>query len=238
MWSVCSPIAPSACVLLGATESYALEVPCEESIACIYYAKDFCYTTLGGELLQYFGDGSLSIFRSAVEGVTASIEIQRELQSLPKLPVRVGLHLGDIAYDEQGAYGDAVNVAARIEDLSIPGGILISGKIAEEIRNHPELTAVRLGSYELKNVPDAVDIYAILAEGIEVPRPTELTQHGNWPDTARESALPQSLQAHLDRIRQQPVYRVREARVLPRPLPLTGREAEMEVLRSLGRLGQ
>ena len=46
MWSVCSPIAPSACVLLGATESYALEVPCEESIACIYYAKDFCYTTL------------------------------------------------------------------------------------------------------------------------------------------------------------------------------------------------
>ena len=47
VWSVCSPIAPSACVLLGATESYALEVPCEESIACIYYAKDFCYTTLG-----------------------------------------------------------------------------------------------------------------------------------------------------------------------------------------------
>ena len=47
MWSVCSPIAPSACVLLGATESYALEVPCEESIACIYCATDFCYTTLG-----------------------------------------------------------------------------------------------------------------------------------------------------------------------------------------------
>ena len=46
MWSVCSPIAPSACVLLGATESYALEVPCEESTACIYCATDFCYTTL------------------------------------------------------------------------------------------------------------------------------------------------------------------------------------------------
>ncbi len=73
---------------------------------------------LGGELLQYFGDGSLSIFRSAVEGVTASIEIQRELQSAPKLPVRVGLHLGDIAYDEQGAYGDAINIApALIERL-------------------------------------------------------------------------------------------------------------------------
>ena len=188
---------------------------------------------LGGELLQYFGDGSLSIFRSAVEGVTASIEIQRELQSPPKLPVRVGLHVGDIAYDEQGAYGDAVNIAARIEDLSIPGGILISGKIAEEIKNHPELTAVRLGSYELKNVPDAFDIYAILAEGIEVPRPTELTQHGTGPDTVREPALPRSLQAHLDRIRQQPVHRVREARVLPRPLPLTGRGGGMEVLRSL-----
>ena len=91
----------------------------------------------GGKLLQYFGDGSLSIFLSAVEGVTASIEIQRELQASPKLPVRIGLHVGDIAYDEQGAYGAAVNVASRLEALCVPGGILISGKIVEEIKNQP-----------------------------------------------------------------------------------------------------
>ena len=70
-----------------------------------------------GRLIQYFGDGSLSIFPSAVVGVTAAIAVQRHLHSAPSLPVRIGLHVGDIAYDEQGAYGDAVNIASRIESL-------------------------------------------------------------------------------------------------------------------------
>ena len=187
----------------------------------------------GGKLLQYFGDGSLSIFLSAVEGVTASIEIQRKLQSSPKLPVRIGLHVGEIAYDEQGAYGDAVNIASRLEALCIPGGILISGRIVEEIKNHPELTTVLLGSHKLKNVPDLLDIYAVFAEGISVPPPAELVTDGTEPVAGIESELPQSLKNHLGGMRGRSVYRVREPTVLPRPLPFIGREAEMGELRSL-----
>ena len=84
MWSVCSPIAPSACVLLGATESYALEVPCEESIACIYYAKDFCYTTLardrlGIKPLYVYHEPGLISFGSELKALRQGPAFDKEL---------------------------------------------------------------------------------------------------------------------------------------------------------------
>ena len=66
--------------------------------------------THDGDLLQYFGDGSLSIFRSSLQAVEAAVAIQRDLEGEPLL--RIGLHVGEIAYDAQGAYGDAINIAA------------------------------------------------------------------------------------------------------------------------------
>jgi adenylate cyclase len=60
------------------------------------------------------------------------------------IPVRIGIHIGDINYDEDGVYGDGGNVAARIQDLSIPGGVPVSGKVFDEIKNHPELAATGL----------------------------------------------------------------------------------------------
>src|SRR5687767_13764594 len=66
-----------------------------------------------GKIIQYFGDGTLSIFGSAADAVKCSIEIQVELQKEPKVSLRIGLHSGDIAYDSQGVYGDSVNLASR-----------------------------------------------------------------------------------------------------------------------------
>ena len=186
-----------------------------------------------GRLIQYFGDGSLSIFPSAVVGVTAAIAVQRHLHSAPSLPVRIGLHVGDIAYDEQGAYGDAVNIASRIESLAVPGGILISRKVVDEIRNHPELPTVRLGTVELKNVRDPVEVYAIYTEGVEVPRPTELAREGDGSAAEHASPLPESLRAHLDRMQPRLVYRERGTGAFPRTLPFVGRAAEMDALRTL-----
>jgi len=82
-----------------------------------------------GKILQYYGDGTLSIFGSAIESVRCAINIQREMQQNPKIPLRIGIHIGDIVYEDDGVYGDGVNVAARIQSLSVPGVILISDKI-------------------------------------------------------------------------------------------------------------
>ena len=72
-----------------------------------------------GKIIQYFGDGTLTIFGSAVEAVLCAINIQIELQKDPKVNLRIGIHSGDIVYDDDGIFGDCVNVASRIEASAI-----------------------------------------------------------------------------------------------------------------------
>ena len=70
-----------------------------------------------GEILQYFGDGTLSVFDSAVSAVECAVDIQIDLRKEPEVPLRIGIHTGDISWDENGAFGDGVNVASRVENL-------------------------------------------------------------------------------------------------------------------------
>jgi adenylate cyclase len=128
-----------------------------------------------GKIIQFFGDGTLSIFGSAIDAVKCAIEIQFELQKDPKVALRIGLHSGDIAYDSQGVYGDSVNLASRIEALSVPGGVLVSDKIFDEIRNHPDIQTNLLGKFSLKNVKRQVEVYAIANEGLVIPSPAQIS---------------------------------------------------------------
>ena len=127
-----------------------------------------------GKILQYYGDGTLSIFNSAIEAVDCAIQIQQELQTEPKIPLRIGLHTGDIVYDDEGVYGDGVNVASRIEGLAISGSILISGKVFDDVKNHQAFKKVSLGAFDLKNVKKPVEVYAIGNEGLAVPTQKEI----------------------------------------------------------------
>ena len=73
-----------------------------------------------GNILQYYGDGTLSIFSSGVDAVLCAIGIQRKLTKDPKIPLRIGIHIGDIVQEDDGIYGDGVNIASRIESISVP----------------------------------------------------------------------------------------------------------------------
>ncbi len=126
-----------------------------------------------GKIIQYFGDGTLSIFGSAIDAVNAAIAIQNELQKDPKVLLRVGIHSGDIAYDHQGVYGDCVNLASRIEALSVPGAVLVSDKVFDEIKNQAGIQTAMLGKFNLKNVKRQVEIFAIANEGLIVPTPAQ-----------------------------------------------------------------
>ena len=128
-----------------------------------------------GEILQYFGDGTLSIFDSAIDAVQSAIDIQKELQTEPKVLLRIGIHSGDIVYDKEGVYGDCVNVASRIEGLAVPGSVLVSDKVFDEIKNQSEIKTLLLGTYNLKNVKRQVPVYAIANEEIVVPTPAQIS---------------------------------------------------------------
>ena len=95
-----------------------------------------------GNIIQYFGDGTLSAFQSGVEAVECAIAIQRMLGTEYGIPLRIGLHIGDIVFDGIEIYGDGVNFASRIESMSVAGAILISEQLNEELKNHLHISTV------------------------------------------------------------------------------------------------
>jgi len=122
-----------------------------------------------GKVLQYYGDGTLSIFDSAIEAVNCAIEMQLAFKQWPQIPVRIGVHLGDIIYDEEEVIGDGVNIASRVESLAVVGSVFISSKVYDEIKNQPSIRTQSIGYFEFKNVEQPIEVFAIKNEGLTVP---------------------------------------------------------------------
>ena len=129
----------------------------------------------GGEVVQNYGDGSLSVFGSAVNAVNCAIALQHLMMSAESIPLRIGLHLGDIVVEDDDIYGAGVNLASRIESMGVAGNILVSESICKELRNHDEITHVSLGKFDFKNVEEPIEVHAISNPGITVPRRSELS---------------------------------------------------------------
>lgn len=121
-----------------------------------------------GEVVQYFGDGTLSVFNSSVEAVECAIIMQRMFIA-EQIPVRIGIHVGDIVYTNEDIIGDAVNVASRIESCATAGSILISDKVHDQIRSQTHIESKFLDAYELKNVEGAMPLFAIANKGLQIP---------------------------------------------------------------------
>jgi len=128
------------------------------------HRKIFESTTnkFGGRILQYYGDGTLSIFTSAIAAVQCGIEMQLAFRKEKlKIPMRVGIHSGDIIVTDQDIIGDAVNIAARIESLAEAGSVYISEKVYDEIKNQAELFTTSMGVHTLKNVTKPMNVYNV-----------------------------------------------------------------------------
>jgi TolB-like protein/class 3 adenylate cyclase/Tfp pilus assembly protein PilF len=139
-----------------------------------------------GKILQYYGDGTLSTFNSAIDAVKCGIELQLAYREEPKIPVRIGIHSADIIFREDGIIGDGVNVAARIESLAIPQSVLISEKVYDEVKNQAGIQAVSLGEFEFKNVSKAMEVYAIANPGLIVPEKKQIKGKAKIPSMSEE----------------------------------------------------
>ena len=122
-----------------------------------------------GNIVNYYGDGTLSIFDSVVDAVHCGHELQIQFMKNPSIPVRVGVHLGDIIVTDDDIIGNSVNIASRIESMGIVGSVLISDRVREEISNHEDLPCKYLGEYHLKNDKHPRKIYALDLAGLKIP---------------------------------------------------------------------
>jgi class 3 adenylate cyclase len=127
-----------------------------------------------GNIIQYYGDGTLSIFSSAINAVQCALAMQQQFCSKPKVPVRMGLHIGDIIINDGHVFGDGVNLAARIESLGVTGSVLMSDKVNDELHNHPQIKTQSMGAYQLKNIDRLVEVFALDDEELVIPLPNSL----------------------------------------------------------------
>ena len=116
-----------------------------------------------GRLIKTTGDGFLAEFASPIAALRCALAIQRtQLDDPNALRLRIGLNLGDVIIEHDGdVYGEGVNVAARLEGLADPGGILISGKIHSEVEGKVKAFFEDRGEQQVKNISRPVHIYAV-----------------------------------------------------------------------------
>ena len=82
--------------------------------------------------------------------------------------------MGDVIHDEFGVYGDGVNIAARVQGLGVPGSVLLSAKVRDEIKNHPRIRLRPLGEFHLKNVKQPLGVLAVEEDGLAIPGSEDL----------------------------------------------------------------
>jgi class 3 adenylate cyclase len=126
-----------------------------------------------GRTVKLMGDGLLAEFSSVVEAVTCAAEIQRAMaarnagaNAARQMAFRIGVHVGDVIVEDHDLYGDGVNIAARLEGMAQQGGICISRQAYDQVQRKVALGYRSLGPQNLKNIPDAIEVFAVQGDGL------------------------------------------------------------------------
>ncbi|HWL70909.1 MAG TPA: adenylate/guanylate cyclase domain-containing protein [Geminicoccus sp.] len=129
-----------------------------------------------GTIVKLTGDGFLSEFASVVDAVRAAVDVQHAVGGLQaevpperRIVFRIGINLGDVVVEEGDLYGDAVNVAARLEQLCPPGGVLLSGAAYYQLQGRIDLPLDDAGLHHVKNIRRPVQTWRVRMDGTLPP---------------------------------------------------------------------
>jgi class 3 adenylate cyclase len=103
-----------------------------------------------------------------------ALEMQIQLQAEPAVPLRVGLHIGEILFEKGKILGDGVNIASRIQSIGNGNSVLFSEEMHDKIKNNDEFKSVLVGRINFKNVDKAVTVFALANKGLVVPQRNSL----------------------------------------------------------------
>lgn len=136
---------------------------------------EFNIDEYNGRIVNFYGDGALCVFENPLEAIRCAMYLQKNWQNEPVVPVRIGVHMGTVVFDEGKVYGNSVNLASRIESMGIPGAVLFSDTIKNEIKNQADIHFTSLGKFSFKNVDDEMEVFAIANDGYVVPKKEDIT---------------------------------------------------------------
>ncbi len=135
---------------------------------------------LNGKIIQYYGDGALLLFQSSTDAVEFAKLLQEDLAEEPLIPVRIGIHMGDVLLHSGNVFGDVVNIASRIQALAPSGGIYISEVVYRNIANKKDMESEFVREEKLKNVKELIRVYEVY---------TRSSQNVSKPDNSADEIL-------------------------------------------------
>jgi len=113
-----------------------------------------------GNIIKSMGDGWLVEFSSAGEATSCAIKLQRSLAKNQTISLRLGIHLGDVTFEDDDVFGDGVNIAARLQEVGKPGSVLISDTVKRSIDGKLAAVFKNMGTQTLKNIAEPVTTYS------------------------------------------------------------------------------
>lgn len=163
-----------------------------------------------GRIVNTWGDAVIAEFASVVEAVQCAVEIQQEISSqepdatqAQRMQFRIGINLGDVMVEGPDIYGDGVNMAARLQELAEPGGIVVAGSVYEQAHNKLSVGVDHLGQQEMKNVAPVTTYRVVMAGGTIGRRSVTVDESAETPGgcslTGRRSGSSRHTRAvHVD----------------------------------------
>jgi len=174
---------------------------CRQSMAALITRHD-------GRVINTWGDALIAEFPSVLEAVHSAVEIQQDLGArnrnaaeAEQMWFRIGINLGDVMVEGDDIYGEGVNIAARLEQIAEPGGILISRPVYDQVRNKLTFGFDFLGDQTVKNVSEPVPSFAIRFDGAPATRGETFTETGNAdPTRTNATGTPAKLMSQFKKL--------------------------------------
>ncbi len=127
-----------------------------------------------GRWIKEMGDGVMASFNTVSDAVNAAIKMQENCNVLREFQLRIGIHLGEVVFEDGDVFGDGVNIASRIQAIADPGSIFISEVVHDNVLNKKEIVTRFVRTQSLKNVKEPVKIYRVITETNAVVPSTRL----------------------------------------------------------------
>jgi adenylate cyclase len=140
-----------------------------------------------GRWIKELGDGILASFQTGTDAVNCAREIQKACLNTSDLKLRIGIHLGEVVFEENDVFGDGVNIASRLQVLAPIGGIYISEAVFRNIENQKDIETEFVKEEHLKNVKHAINIYQLINQ-LPDPGPSNDFSKPAKTSTAKKSS--------------------------------------------------